>query len=102
LAFSFKVVSTILGAIIWTGAFGLAMRKPKDRTVFLRVWPFYVIFWLIEYVVIVQAHGIVTSSGYFFGFYILGTAILAFWGFVIYLHFHSTSSDDLFLSNKAA
>jgi hypothetical protein len=102
LYFMLRVVSIILGAIIWGESAALAARKLKARRLFLQVWPFYVILFLVQYVTIVQASGVARSSGYFFAYYIFGIVIQVFFGFVIYLHFRSSSSDAIFFPSKAA
>jgi hypothetical protein len=102
IVFSLSVTYMILGAIIWGQSFSLAARKPKARRLFLQVWPFYMIIFMVQYVTIVQESGVVRSSGYFFAYYIFGIVIQVFLGFVIYLHFRSSSSDAIFFPSKAA
>lgn len=100
--FSVTITSTILGVIIWLEAAASAARKPRARKAFLWLWPFYVATGLIQYLIVVQSHESSKSIGYFLVIYFLGAMVIAFLGLVIYLHFRSTSSDDLFLSHKAA
>ena len=102
LYFTLSIADIILGAIIWSKSAALAARKAKARPVFLIVWPIYVAVFLIQSVAVIQAHGYVTSTGRFFAFYILAPTLILFVAFVIDLHFRSPSSDDLFLSQKAA
>jgi hypothetical protein len=102
LYFSLTFASMILGVIIWLEAAASAARKPRARKAFLWVWPFYVVAALIQYVIVVQSHESYNSVGHLFVLYTFGIAAIAFLGFLIYLHFRSPTSDDLFLSHKAA
>jgi hypothetical protein len=102
LYFSLRVAAMLLGVVIWLESAASAARKARARTAFLWIWPFYVVVMLVEYLLVVQSHGAMKGIGYFFMFYVLGIAFLAFLGFVVYSHFRTRSSDDLFLSQKAA
>jgi hypothetical protein len=95
LYFSIRVASMIVAMIIWCESAASAARKPRARTAFLWIWPFYVALSMVDYVLVVQSHGPMKDIGYF---YVGGIAMIAFFGTVIYLHFRSASSDDLFTS----
>jgi hypothetical protein len=101
LYFSLMVAAMVLGVIIWLESAASAARKPRARKAFLWVWPFYVAVATIRYVIVVQSHGPMKGIGYFFMVYVFGVTGIAFLGSMVYLHFHSSSSDDLFLSRKA-
>jgi hypothetical protein len=102
LYFSSKVAQMILGLVIWIESGAAAARKPRGRSAFLRLWPLYTVVVCFNYSIFVQSHGFVRGNGGFFSFYVVGTAIIVLISFLVYLHFRSSSSDDLFRSQKAA
>jgi hypothetical protein len=94
LACSLRVLSMILGVVVWNASISLAVRKSKGRMMFLRVWPFLLTIWLIYYVIDLQSRGL-QIVWVIFGFWLIGGI-----GALTYWHFRSSSSDLLFLKAK--
>jgi hypothetical protein len=102
LYFLLMVTSLLLGAFIWSESAASAARKSRARQAFIWVWPFYVITMIVRYVIAVQVAGSVNRLHDVFAYYVLGIAIIILIGSLVFLHFQSSSSNDLFFAQKAA
>jgi hypothetical protein len=102
LYFSLMVTSMLLGVFIWVESAAAAARKSRSRTAFIWIWPIYVAIMLVRVVITVQAHGGVNRLHEVVADYTLGIAFIALIGLLVFLHFHSSHSNDLFFPKTSA